>query len=290
MKGRQREGTTPVRVTFWGVRGSTPCACEGNRRYGGNTSCVAVEGPGAAPIIFDLGTGLRRFGETQPLDGSFRGTALVSHLHWDHVQGLPFFGPVLRAGARLDVYGPPQASGTLDEAVRSFLCPPYFPVGIDDLPGEITFRELGDRLELGEVTVIARQVPHIGATNGYRVEWGGHSVAYVSDHQSPDAGHGEGDTVDEAVLELCEGVDLLIHDAQYWPEEWNEKRTWGHCTVDYAVRVANESGARRLALFHHDPAHGDAEVDRLVHHGRQLAACSLQEVVAAAEELTISFD
>ena len=92
------------------------------------------------------------------------------------------------------------------------------------------------------------------------------------------------------VLELCDGADLLIHDAQYWPSEWDDKRTWGHCTVDYAVRVANESGARRLALFHHDPSHADDEVDRLLRHARQLAGCGLEEVVAAAEELTISFD
>jgi ribonuclease BN (tRNA processing enzyme) len=253
---------------------------------------VTLESPGQPPIVLDLGTGLRRFGETQPLDGSFRGTALVSHLHWDHVQGLPFFMPVLRPGARLDVYGPTQEEGTLDEAVRSFLRPPYFPVSLDELPGEIVFHELEGELEIGRARVLAREVPHIGITNGYRIEWDGVSVAYVSDHQSPDVGEGvgEGESIDEAVLELCEGVDLLIHDAQYWPAEWDEKRTWGHCTVDYAVRVAAEAGARRLALFHHDPAHADAEVDAILRRAREHAGYRIPEVLAAQEDLTISFD
>src|SRR5204863_7173906 len=105
---RHREGGIPLRITFYGVRGSTPCPCEANSRYGGNTACVALEVAGEDPIVLDIGTGLRFWGETLPTDGSFRGTALVTHMHWDHVQGLPFFVPVDRPGARLDIYGPTQ--------------------------------------------------------------------------------------------------------------------------------------------------------------------------------------
>src|SRR5918999_5308014 len=117
-----------LNVTFYGVRGSTPCPSEQTRRYGGNTACVALEVPGEDPIILDLGTGLRFFGLTQPTDGSFRGTALVTHLHWDHVQGLPFFVPVDRPGARLDVIGPKQEGVDLAAAFEEFMRPPYFPV------------------------------------------------------------------------------------------------------------------------------------------------------------------
>jgi phosphoribosyl 1,2-cyclic phosphodiesterase len=117
-----------VKVTFYGVRGSTPCPADRNRRYGGNTACVALEVPDEDPIVFDLGTGLRFFGDTQPLDGSFRGTALVSHIHWDHVQGLPFFPPADRVGARFDVYGPGQEGLSLAQAFDEFMRPPYFPV------------------------------------------------------------------------------------------------------------------------------------------------------------------
>ena len=279
----------PLNVTFWGVRGSTPCAGDAHRRYGGNTACVSLEVAGQDPIVFDLGTGLRFWGETHD-DGPLRATALLTHIHWDHVQGLPFFVPALRPGSRLDVYGPPDEGLTLAEAFDQFMRPPFFPVRVRDLKGEIVFHDVtGGELTVGEARVVVRSVPHTGATNGYRVEWNGASVAYVSDHQSPLAAGAEGDAVDPAVLELCAGVDVLIHDCQYWPAEWVEKADWGHCTVDYAVRVATEAGARRLVLFHHDPAHDDAEVDRIVQHARAaVAGGPVAEVLAAAEGLTIS--
>ncbi len=138
-----------MNVNFFGVRGSTPCACRELARYGGNTACVALEAPGHDPVVFDLGTGLRFWGETQPQDGSFRGSALVSHLHWDHVQGLPFFVPVLRPGARLDIYGPPPEGMSLEEAFRQFLRPPFFPVEIEALDGEIVFHDLLDDQVVG---------------------------------------------------------------------------------------------------------------------------------------------
>lgn len=276
-----------MNVTFFGVRGSTPCPCEDNRRYGGNTACVALEVPGEDPIVFDLGTGLRFFGETQPQDGSFRGTALVTHLHWDHVQGLPFFVPVLQAGARLDVHAPAQQGMSLAEAFDDFMRPPYFPVRIADLPGEVVFHDTSDDdLAVGDAKVRVRQVPHVGTTLGYRVDWHGVSVAYVSDHQQPD----DPDHVDQGVLELCDGADLVIHDAQYTPEEFAKKSTWGHCTVSYAVEVARRAGARRLALFHHDPAHCDSRLDQLLAQAQDLgAAAGLEEVIAASEGLTVAY-
>jgi phosphoribosyl 1,2-cyclic phosphodiesterase len=190
------------------------------------------------------------------------------------------------------VYGPAQESGTLADAVDQFLCPPYFPVTVRDLKGRIEFHDISDGdLAIGNAKVRVRQVPHIGPTNGYRVDWDGASVAYISDHQSPGAHEAvESDHVDEAVLDLCDGVDLLIHDAQYWPDEWETKAHWGHCSVDYAVRVARASGAKRLVLFHHDPGHDDAEVDKILRHARAQAGNRLDEVIAASEGLTIALD
>jgi phosphoribosyl 1,2-cyclic phosphodiesterase len=273
-------------VTFWGVRGSTPCPEEGKRRFGGNTSCVALESPGSDPIVLDLGTGLRAYGETQPSDGSFRGHALVTHLHFDHVQGLPFFACADRPGARFDLYAPVQPDGpALRDVFTDFIRPPYFPVCCTELRGDYRFHGVADTdLVVGDAKVTVRTVPHVGDTNGYRIELGGASVAYVSDHQQPIDADGD---VPAGVLELADGVDLLIHDAQYTSAEFAEKSHWGHCTVEYAVEVARRAGARRLALFHHDPGHDDDAVDAVVADARAAAAGSGIEVLAAAEGLTV---
>jgi phosphoribosyl 1,2-cyclic phosphodiesterase len=272
-----------VRITFYGVRGSCPCPSETTRRYGGNTACVALTVAGEAPLVFDLGTGLRAFGATQPLDGSFRGAALVTHLHWDHVQGLPFFPPSDRPGAVFDIYGPAVEGQTLAAAFGDFMRPPYFPVRAEDPRGAIRFHDVADdELAIGNAKVTVRRVPHVGATVGYRVVWDGASVAYVSDHQAPPSF----DRVDPGVLELAEGVDVLVHDAQYTAEEFEEKAHWGHCTVDYAVDVALRAGVGKLVLFHHDPAHDDDDVDRLLARARARAGPDLA-VDAAWEGLTL---
>ena len=275
-----------MNVTFYGVRGSTPCPCATNTRYGGNTACVALEAVGCDPVVLDLGTGLRFFGEHLPDDGSFRGHALVTHLHWDHVQGLPFFTPVNRPGAQLDIYGPPQDGLSLEEAFSEFMRPPYFPVRVSNLAGDFRFHALddGDHV-VGDAKVRSHHVPHVGATNGYRVEMAGVSVAYISDHQQPQDGSFG---IADGVLELCDGVDLLIHDAQYTPDEFALKSYWGHCTVEYALHVAREAGVRRLALFHHDPDHTDEDVDRLLAEARQSPRAADVEVIAAYEGLTIA--
>lgn len=270
------------------MRGSTPCPCEANRRYGGNTSCVALEAPGHEPIVLDLGTGLRFWGETLDPSTPFTGSALVTHIHWDHVQGLPFFTPVLRDGARFDVYGPPQDDhASLADAINDLMRPPFFPVRTKDLLGDIRFHDVwNEEIEIDGAKVIVRPVPHIGLTNGYRIEMGGATVAYLSDHQMPHDGSHE---VTDEVLELCDGVDLLIHDAQYTVDEFGPKHNWGHCTVDFAVHVAHEAGVKRLALFHHDPTHHDASLDAILDHARQLArGTRIGEVVAAYEGLVIS--
>lgn len=238
--------------------------------------------------MLDLGTGLRFFGMTVPSDQPFRGTALVSHLHWDHVQGIPFFRPILCEGARLDVFGPRQGDISLEQAVKVFVEPPYFPVGLEELPGEFRFTEVEhDVIEIDGAIVTVAPVPHRGPTVGYRVESQGVVIVYVSDHQQPAPDSTE---VSAEVLALCADADLLIHDAQFDAEEFLERSDWGHCTVDYAVEVARQAGVKRLALFHHDPGHGDDRVDELLLHAQQLdAASGLVEIVAAAEGLTLSF-
>lgn len=279
-------GGEGFQVTFHGVRGSTPCHGDEIARYGGNTSCVSVVVPGHEPILLDLGTGARYFGVEWPEDRPFRGTCLLSHLHWDHVQGLPFFPPLLRAGSRLDLHAPvPNGGRSLGEVIDGTLCPPLFPVGIADFPGEVTFHEHGDEeFALGEVRVHARLIPHIGNTLGYRLEWGGASVAYLSDHQQP--GVDVFSTTDN-VRALCGEADLLIHDAQYTRAEFERKSTWGHCTVDYALWLAAECRVRTLALFHHDPLHHDDVIDGIVDAARERLCGTGTRVIAASEGLTL---
>ncbi len=276
-----------MRVVFNGVRGSTPCAGPEYARFGGHSSSVAVETDDAPPILFDLGTGVRPYAER--CADEFRGTVLLSHLHWDHVQGLPFFTPLHREGATLDVFGPRQEAGALGTVFAQMMRPPFFPIVPDQLAADVRFHDTGeDDFPVGGAKVRSRWVRHVGPTLGFRVELNGLSVAYVPDHGPGCNPEHSDDYIPHEVLELCDGVDLLIHDAQHTPAEYEPKRHWGHCTPDYAVHVARESGARRIVLFHHDPAHGD---DALAAIERSAAEYSARiggpEVTAAYEGLEI---
>ncbi|MFP5489666.1 MAG: MBL fold metallo-hydrolase [Acidimicrobiia bacterium] len=276
-----------LNVTFYGVRGSTPCHGPETSRFGGNTSCVAVEAAGTDPILLDLGTGARYFGLDHERDRAFHGHCLLSHFHWDHIQGLPFFPPLLRSGSVLDLHGPaPEDHGSIADVIDGMLRPPLFPVGVADLPGEVQCHDhLDDTFRIGAFDVTSRLIPHIGHTLGYRIDWRGRSIAYLSDHQQPGVGVFE---AADSVLELCDGADLVIHDAQYTEAEFVQKATWGHCTIEYAIWVAAEAGARAVALYHHDPMHDDdllADVaDRY-----QRTRCGV-EVIVAREGLTLSYD
>ena len=281
---REELSNVMLEVTFFGVRGSTPCSGPDTARYGGNTSCVLVQVPGETPIVCDLGTGLRYLGSSFPADEPFVGTALVSHLHWDHIQGLPFFPPVLRPGASLEIVAPVQENKTLAEAFSDGLAPPLFPVSLDALPGTFSFRETSDStFTIGSATVTVFPVTHVGPTNGYRVDADGASVAYISDFQQPYDGSLE---LSDTVIEACRDVDILIHDAQYDPAEFAMKSNWGHCTVEYAVEVAKAAEAKRLVLYHHDPGHDDDWVDEATASAVVMAADRC-EVVAASEGLVL---
>lgn len=292
-----------IGVTFHGVRGSTPCHSDATVKYGGNTSCVSLAIPGHDPILFDMGTGLRYFGLSQANDGTFRGHCLLSHLHWDHTQGLPFFTPILHTGAEFDIYGPPQEDGrTVRDVLYATIRPPLFPIELTQFPGIIRFHDVTDNdftigasaaasasadagvADVGNVTVKARLIPHVGPTCGYRVTWNGTSIAYLSDHQMPYDGSM---SASPAALELIDGCDLVIHDSQYLSAEFAHKSTWGHCTAEYAVWLAAEAGAKRLALFHHDPTRCDDAVDYVTKVVRGIGERSGVEVFAASEGLTI---
>jgi len=276
-----------VRVAFHGVRGSTPVAGPGYGRYGGHSSCVTVESEGEAPLVLDLGTGFSTYGCR--VEGEFHGSVLLTHLHWDHVMGLPFFVPLHQAESTLLVYGPRQTEGSLSQAFEDLMRPPYFPIRPQELPGKVDFVDVSeDDFPLGQAKVRSRWVRHNGPTLGFRVELGGTTIAYIPDH-GQGCSHGDPDDyVPDAVLELCDGVDLLIHDAQHTLEEYRSHRHWGHSTPNYAVRVAREAGAARLVLFHHDPRHTDDIIDDIardaLEYSRNLGGA---DVIAAQEGLVL---
>jgi phosphoribosyl 1,2-cyclic phosphodiesterase len=279
-----------VNVTFYGVRGSCPCSGDRYRRYGGNTSCLLVEVEGDEPLILDLGTGLRALGddlltEVRALGAPLHATALLTHLHFDHILGLPFFGPLQDPGARLTLHGPAQPDGSLKDALHAAVQPPVFPIHMDEFRGEMIMIDTQDEdFSIGSAKVMARAIPHLGTTLGYRIEAEGRSLAYLPDHQAPL----DRRTISDAVLELCHDVDLLLHDGQYTESEYLTKANWGHSTAAFAVHVAAESRAKKLVLTHHDPAHDDRLLDRILTQARHLPeAKGIGDVSSARESQSI---
>jgi len=248
-----------VRLTFLGVRGSTASPGPDFVRYGGNTSCIAVSGDVGAPdLVLDAGTGLR--GLVRLLDGAaFDGSIVLSHLHWDHMQGLPFCTAVDRDDSVVRVVLPAQDGRTGTELVAQHMSPPAFPITPDGLRGSWRFDAVDvGPLQVGPYAVTATDVAHKGGrTFGYRVERDGRSLGYLPDH-APAAG------VSQHTLDTLAGVDLLIHDAQFIEPERGIADLFGHATIGDAVDLALEVGARTLVLFHHGPGRTDDALDALL--------------------------
>lgn len=287
-------------LTFYGVRGSTPCDGHQYSRYGGSTSSVALDAPGHAPVIFDLGTGVRAYGDVvtarQLVDlqanraaSPYGANVLLTHLHWDHIIGLPFFTPAFRPDATINVFGPRQAEGPLGEVFAGVMRPPYFPITPDQLGGNVSFIDVGnDGFALNGAKVMSRWVRHTDPALGFRVELDGRSVTYISDHGPGCITDDPDDYIPPGVLELCDGVDVLIHDAQHTADEYEAKRHFGHSSIDYAVHVGREAGVRRLVLFHHCPTHSDDDLDRILTQAQDLSArIDGPEIIAAHEGLRI---
>jgi phosphoribosyl 1,2-cyclic phosphodiesterase len=260
---------TSMQVDFCGVRGSLPAAGVEFARYGGHTSCLALshDGERAPSLILDAGTGLQRAAAL--LDGSpFSGSIVLSHLHWDHVHGLPFFAAGDRADSHVEVLLPEQAdgAGALD-VLAGLMSPPYFPIEPTTLRGDWSFQTIaaGER-EVAGFQVLAREIPHKGGrTFGYRVSDGHSSLAYMPDHNPTSLGPGP-DGLGEyhpAALELARDVDALVHDAQLLPQELAGEGHFGHAVADYPVALGERAGARSVVLFHHRLDRTDGALDAL---------------------------
>ncbi len=256
-----------MRIHFCGTRGSTPVSGAEQSHYGGHTSCLALAHTGEPPtLVLDAGTGLQQL--PLALDGQpFRGTILLGHLHWDHTHGMPFFRSGLLPGHRVDVYLPEQGEDA-EELLARVISPPHFPIRPRQLGDGWTFRALSPgNYEFEGFSVDAREIPHKGGrTFGYRVSDGEGTLAYLSDHSPISLGPGPDGlgAYHEAAVELARGADLLVHDSQHTAAELPRLAFLGHSAIEYVVELAQHAGARRVALYHHDPWRTDAEIDELV--------------------------
>lgn len=274
-----------MRLRMWGTRGSVPSPGPDTIRYGGNTSCVGLELNDDEWLILDAGTGARSLGRRFSTSTK-RINILLTHLHMDHVQGLGFFAPLFFADTEVHIWGPSEPGHSLASELEKYLSPPLFPEGLKGIPN-VHLHELPvEPFKVGSATVEAHAVRHRGAAVGYRVESNGHSLAYVPDHEPELTG-----PIDKCPPEwvsgyrLAQGVDLLIHDAQYADEEYARHRGWGHSAISHTIDFAKLAGARRLLLFHHDPGHTDEECDLLLSEAKRLwLPCGESDDVASAQE------
>lgn len=266
-----------MNITLWGVRGSIATSGPEFARIGGNTTCVEIEQDGVR-LIVDAGTGVRALGdklaeEARALGRSVEAAFLFSHLHWDHIQGFPFFRPAYLPETVLRLYGPVHEDGSsLEEVLMRQMQPPTFPVPIAAMPSRRSFETLrpGAELEIGPFRIVTRALCHPQGALGFRVEAGRRSLCFATDTEHPPDG-----SLDEGLLSLARDVDLLIHDAQYTDAEYRglggsgpPRIGWGHSTYGTATRAARSAGARQLLLFHHDPAHHDDLVEAIERDAR----------------------
>jgi phosphoribosyl 1,2-cyclic phosphodiesterase len=274
-----------VKLRLWGTRGSIASPGPDTLRYGGNTSCVEVRAADGSVLVLDAGTGIRRLGDELAGEPG-RVDLLLTHLHMDHIQGLGFFAPLYQEGREVHIWGPASTTLSLRERLARYLSPPLFPVRLRELPSQLSLHNVpfGD-FEVGGVRVRSELVSHPGPTVGYRIDDGAATCTYLPDHE-PALGWRRfpGAPAWTSGFRLAEGVDVLVHDTQYTPEEYADHVGWGHSTIEQALAFARMAHAHTLVTFHHDPAHPDALLDGAVARAQ---ACDGVRVIGGTEELVV---
>jgi len=298
-----------MKVRFWGVRGSIPVPGRTTNRYGGNTSCVEVRPDHGDPIIIDAGTGIRKLGkslmEERFGEGKGKVSILISHTHWDHVQGLPFFSPLYRAGNQIQIFAR-QRDMHLEAVFSQQHHAPYFPIPLSELHADMQFREVieGARFEIGDAKITCARLNHPWVAIAYRIDVDQAAIVYCADTapfedlllgrdfiEKPNMGTLPPPVRDElavmraGVVALARGADLLIYDTQFTPEEYKVRPHWGHSRPDDALDIAREAKVKQLCLFHHAPMRSDDENDRILEMAR--VSAGTLPVVSAYEGLEI---
>ena len=288
INAKSRRAARPAWLKFWGVRGSIPTPGPTTVQYGGNTSCVEVRADGQI-IILDAGTGLRLLGsalvaefDTRPLDL----TLLLTHTHWDHIQGLPFFLPVYKPQNHLHILGYEGARHGLEAVLASQMESPFFPIGLREVPANVRIEELKEmNFDVGPVRVQACFANHPGKCFGYRLFTSAGSIAFFPDNELNPQDASES----RKLINFLRGTDVLIMDTQFDTEEYQRHTGWGHGCLDDVVALALDAEAKKLFLFHHDPNHDDAKISQMLAHARKLVAARKGKlhVEAAREGVTV---
>jgi phosphoribosyl 1,2-cyclic phosphodiesterase len=301
-----------MKVRFWGVRGSFPVPGPTTNRYGGNTSCVQLSPQSGTVLVLDAGTGIRRLGKELMTRAAFRAGRgvvhlLISHTHWDHIQGLPFFAPLYVKGNQINIYAR-QRDVDLASIFRSQTQNPYFPISLEEVAAQVTYTDLvdGARFAAGGVQVRCTRLNHPYIAIGYRVDADGASVAYVSDTapfdsivleheyiaarpdiEEPPLGTAAAKltTMRDGVVDLCRGCDLVVYDTMFRMDEYTARPHWGHSCPEHALEIVEAAGADCLVLYHHAPQRTDEEVDEELRRTQALASL---HVMAAAEGLELT--
>ena len=293
-----------LRLRFWGTRGSIATPGPGTVRYGGNTACVEVRTDTGALVILDAGTGIRELGRSlvAATDGAATGAGggisadiFLTHAHWDHIQGFPFFAPIFRPGNQFRVMASPSLDSSVERVLRDQMAPAVFPVAFDELPAQVEFCDFaeGERRSGDGYDVTAFAVQHPGGALGYRFSSRieeGRSFVYISDNElgAPEA-YDTRPGWKSDLVQFLRGADLLVHDATYTAGEYEAHRGWGHSTIEDAVGLALDARVRRLVLFHHKPERSDHEVDQCVQRCREIVQHrgGTLDVTAAAEGMVV---
>lgn len=279
-----------MRLKIWGCRGSVPTPGPETVECGGNTSCVEVCLGDGTVLVLDAGTGIRDLGVELMSRDTRRIQLFLTHLHLDHLEGLRFFAPLWDERMTVEIWGPPSPVSSLHDRIARSFSPPLFPVDLSDVPAQVIFRDVPRHPWTADgASMSAELVVHPGPTVGFRIESGSASVAYLPDHEPAFAGAIEGKSLDWiSGASIAEGVDVLLHDAQYFEDEYEERIGWGHSSVADTVAFAQTVGARRLLLFHHEPQHADEALQRLEDRARTLSGRDGGQPTLAREGMVVT--
>lgn len=256
-------------IRCWGARGSIPVSGKDYLRYGGNTTCLEIRNNRDDILLVDAGSGIREAGNAFLADGRRDFTLLLTHAHWDHIMGFPFFKPLYRHDATINIWGCPFAQDSIREMLARVMFAPYFPIKYDDIHANVTYAEICiETYQLGDLTITPIALSHPNQGTGYKFSEAGRTFVFLTDNEL--GLQHEGGLSYDNYIEFCRGADLLIHDAEYLDEEYPKRRGWGHSTIEQATSLALDAGVKQLGLFHHNQERIDTEVDNLVALSRRI--------------------